>query len=126
MRLSADDILSLFERESGGPLGLREIIRGLALRSHERRDLRRLIQQLLADGTLSRVGRSRFVLSRPSGAATRGMLVGYGQDMQFHPEGGGDPIPVPQGYAGRALHGDEVEAHPLRGGGRESVRVVRV
>jgi ribonuclease R len=125
--LTGESVLDVFRREKR-PLDMREVTQAFALHSRQRRELKRIIGELIRDGSLIRLRNKRF---------------GLPQEMNLQPgtlwctrSGNGFLIPdkenqkdvfIPARFMKNALHGDRVIArieHTQRG--RQEGKVIKV
>ncbi|MDH4099394.1 MAG: ribonuclease R [Nitrospirota bacterium] len=126
--MNSDDIREIIVNRSGHPLEVKDIARLAGVKGAARRELKRLLQELVERGEIVRVRGDRYGPPKKMNMET-GVL-------QCHPEGygfvrmdqGGDDIFVgPRSMEG-AMHGDRVvvRLEGVRKFGRREARVVRV
>lgn len=126
--MTAEEILEIVANRSGHPLEIKEIARLAGVKGAARRDLKRLLHDLVERGDIVRVRGDRYGPPKKMNMET-GVL-------QCHPEGygfvrldrGGDDIFIgPRGMES-AMHGDRVvvRLEGVRKFGRREARVVRV
>lgn len=126
--MTVEEIIEVVTNRSGHPLELKEIAALLGVKGAERRDLKRLLHELVERGEIVRVRGDRYGPPQKMNLKPGTLLChpdGYG--FVRLDEGGDDLFVGPRGM-GSALHGDRVVARieGRRGIGRKEARVIRV
>ncbi len=135
--LNDEAILKHIERQPQGSAGYKQLIREMALRGDDRRQLSERLDALVKAGKLVETGRDRYTLAEH--AATRHNLIAG--RLTMHRDGYGFVIPnsgqrttlegdifIPASAIGPAMHGDQVlaELGRKRDDGRAEGRILRV
>lgn len=129
MHLSKKNILLFLGRQEGA-IHFAGILREFGGR-HVRHELKRMLDDLTADGELVRLRGNSFVLATATAtAAIRGKLSSHRDGYGFvTPLEGGDDVFIPQRQMRGAMHGDTVEVRTARsrmGGGKLEGQVTAV
>ena len=135
--LNDQAILKQIERQPHRSAGYKQLIREMALRGDERRQLAERLEALVKAGKLVETGRDRYTLAEH--ATTRHNLIAG--RLTMHRDGYGFVIPnsgqrttlegdvfIPPSAIGPAMHGDQVlvEIGRKRDDGRAEGRILRV
>ena len=135
--LNDQAILKQIERQPHRSAGYKQLVREMALRGNERRQLAERLEALVKAGKLVETGRDRFTLAEHA-AARHNLIAGR---LTMHRDGYGFVIPnsgqrttlegdifVPPSAMGPAMHGDQVlvELGRKRDDGRAEGRILRV
>ena len=125
--ISESGILEIVRGAGPKGVSLHEVARAARLDRAAQAALRRRLQELVHDGHLAKLPRSRYAIPRRASVSGRISLhtEGYGF---IRPDEGGQDLFVPRGAVGKARHGDRVLARVEKEqrGGRRSGSVVRV
>lgn len=129
MRLAKKELLELLSREEQA-LHFASLLRALGGRSIKN-ELKRLIDDLVASGEVTRLRGNRYSLpGADTGSTTHGTISVHRDGYGFvAPEGDGEDIFVPAKATGSALHGDKVSVRTEKsrfGRGKLEGRVVAV
>jgi len=86
--LSEARVLQQIEKQPNRSAGFKQLVRELSLRGSERRELQRLLENLVQKGKLLETSRDRFTL--PQAAANKNVVLGK---LVMHRDGFGFLIP---------------------------------
>ena len=120
-------LLDLFKRQPNKPLNHKQLSSTLGISDERTRDqISRICEELADDGRLERVGRGKYVLSKPPGERPVGaiQISRFGKGWVMLPNG--EEIAIPKGFTGTAFWGDTVEVEWVRRGRRHTPRVARI
>jgi ribonuclease R len=120
-------ILDIFRKSPNKPLNHKQISSTLGiLDGRTRAQIEKICWELADGGELERIGRSKYVLSRPPGERPVGsiQISRYGKGWVKLADG--QEIAIPKGFTGTAFWGDTVEVEWVRRGRRHTPRVARI
>ena len=109
------------------PMKEKELAMFLQVAREDREELRRVLQELLAEGKLSLTAKGKYVKS--NGRFLTGVFVGNPKGFGFvEVEGREEDLYIPEDSTGGAFHGDSVEVAllPEGSGRRQEAQVVRI
>lgn len=108
MAVSRDDIVEYVSSKSYRPLRIRELAKGLKVPESEYRSFRRLVKELLADGSVIRIRGGR--VGQPDKLSLKiGTLKLARKGFGFvKPEDGSEEVHIPAESTGTAFDGDKV------------------
>jgi len=128
MPVTREKIVEFISSKSYRPLRIRELARGLKVSESEYRSFRRLVKDLIADGTVVRIKGGR--VGQPDKLSLKiGVLAVTSKGFGFvKPDDGSEEIYVPQEDTGTAFDGDHVllRLKPRRRGKSPEAAVVKV
>lgn len=120
-------LIDLFKRQPNKPLNHKQLSSTLGITDGRTRDqISRICEELADEGRLERIGRGKYVLSRPPGERPVGsiQISRFGKGWVMLPNG--EEIAIPKGFTGTAFWGDTVEVEWIRRGRRHTPRVARI
>ena len=120
-------LVDLFKRQPNKPLNHKQLSSTLGITDGRTRELiAQLCEELADDGRLERIGRGKYVLSRPPGERPVGtiQISRFGKGWVMLPNG--EEIAIPKGFTGTAFWGDTVEVEWIRRGKRHTPRVAAI
>ncbi len=127
MQISRKNIIT-FLKQQDGAIHFAGILREFGGR-HVRRELKRMLDDMVADGELARFRGNSYARASEV-KSIRGRLSTHRDGYGFvTPEGGGDDIFIPQRQMKNAMHGDIVEIRAGKsrmGGGKLEGRIIEV
>lgn len=120
-------LLDLFKRQPNKPLNHKQLSSTLGIVDRRTREqIAAICEEMADDGRLERVGRGKYVLSKPPGERPQGVIQisRFGKGWVLLPNG--EEVAIPKGFTGTALWGDTVEVEWIRRGRRHTPRIARV
>lgn len=132
MKAIKKDIYEFFKEKAGRPMSFKELSRALEIPKDERNRFKKLLRELVDEGTIIKIRGGRYGLTARMKLVT-GKLTCHPDGFGFViPEEGGEDIFISPGRMGGAMHGDTVVARvePPRTTGRKAGkfegRVIRI
>jgi len=127
MSIDKEQILSFMSKKSYRPLKARELFSGIKIAEAEYRSFRRVIKEMLADGSIVRLKRNRLGLPDKLNLMV-GELSASRKGFGFVTTEEGKEIYVSSGNMGTAMHGDRVVVRPYlhRRGENPEGSIIRV